>query len=467
MNEAQIRLFENMHFLNVILKARQLGFTTFIQIFILDVCLFNADVHAGTIAHTREDAEEIFKAKVRYPYDNLPEGLKNKIPVKEESARKLSFANNSMIRVGTSLRSGTFQYLHVSEYGKICAKYPDKAREIRTGAFNTVHAGQVIFVESTAEGMEGDFYDMCEHAQSVERRRLDLTPMDFKFFFYPWWKHPGYVLQPEGVMLTEHDEQYFEKLEAEEIALTPEQKAWYVKKAQTQGADMKREFPSTPAEAFEASIEGAYYGQQMARLEADNRVCRLPIESVATETWWDLGMNDLMSIVWVQRVGPWVHAIDYYENSGEGLEHYAQVLQTKQREHGLVYGEHLWPHDGNIRIMDEKGRRRREVMQGLGYDMRIIPRGVSVQDGIEKVRNLLAKTMFDEKRCARLVIALKNYRKEWDDQRGAFKNKPLHNWASHAADAVRTGAMYQPYEDDYDGTGHSETDHDRSDVTGY
>ena len=115
LNWAQANLFSEMHELNVILKARQLGFTTFIQLFMLDACMFNSNMRAGTIAHTREDAEAFFRDKVRFPYDNLPDGLRAANPATEDSARKLSFGNNSSIRVGTSLRSGTFQYLHVSE----------------------------------------------------------------------------------------------------------------------------------------------------------------------------------------------------------------------------------------------------------------------------------------------------------------------------------------------------------------
>jgi hypothetical protein len=86
----------------------------------------------------------------------------------------------------TSLRSGTLQYLHISEYGKLCAQYADKAREVRTGALNTLQAGQVVFIESTAEGKEGYFFELCEAGQAKQRMGARLTPLDFKFHFYPW-----------------------------------------------------------------------------------------------------------------------------------------------------------------------------------------------------------------------------------------------------------------------------------------
>ena len=136
----------------------------------LDACLFNANVRAGTIAHTLADARTIFRDKVKYPYENLPEGLRRHRSVVKDSADELMLSNNSSLRVGTSLRSGTLQYLHVSEYGKLCAKFPEKAKEVRTGALNTIQAGQVAFIESTAEGQEGHFHDLCREAQGQRRR---------------------------------------------------------------------------------------------------------------------------------------------------------------------------------------------------------------------------------------------------------------------------------------------------------
>ena len=92
-------------------------------------------------------------------------------------------SNNSSIRVGTSLRSGTLQYLHISEYGKLCAQFADKAREVRTGALNTFQAGQVVFIESTAEGKEGHFFEMCETAQAKQRMGTHLTAARLQISF--------------------------------------------------------------------------------------------------------------------------------------------------------------------------------------------------------------------------------------------------------------------------------------------
>jgi hypothetical protein len=307
MNANQEQLLSELWTLNIILKARQMGFTTLIQLVMLDACLFNSNTSAGIVAHNREDAEAFFDDKIKFAYDHLDPEIQKAVPATQDSAKSLTFANGSRIRVGTSLRSGTFQYLHVSEFGKTCAQFPAKAKEIVTGAFNAVEAGQFIAVESTAEGQEGTFYDMVMEAKRNAELQRQLTPLDFKLHFFAWWKDKTYSLSDEDaakVVLTAEHEAYFEKLYDAGIELTEGQEAWYVKKLATQRDEMKREYPATVEEAFEASIEGSYLAEQMARVRREGRICRTPIERVPVDTFWDLGVNDDMVIWFRQRVGP-------------------------------------------------------------------------------------------------------------------------------------------------------------------
>lgn len=439
MTWAQEQLLDDLHYLNVILKARQLGFTTFIQIYMLDMSVFFPDTRCGVIAHTRDDAEAIFRDKIKFPYDNLPDQIKASCRVVKNNTTTLELSNNSLIRVGTSLRSGTLQFLHVSEFGKICARFPDKAREIVTGALNTIQAGQVAFIESTAEGQEGRFFDLCEEAQSKERRGEDLSPLDWKFHFYPWWREPTYALDAP-VTINPKLERYFQTLKDEHgIILSDAQRAWYAKKAEVQGEDMKREYPATPKEAFDAAVEGAYYSSQMALAETEDRITRVPYESaLKVETWWDLGMNDDMSIWFVQRHRREIRIIDHYANSGEGLAHYAKVCADKP----YVYDRHVMPHDVAVRDLSEtNGKSRKEVAEGLGLKPIVVAPRLEVSDGIEAVRNLMGRCWFDATKCKDGIRSLKNYRKEWDDQRGVWKNRPRHDQYSHDADSFRTGAV--------------------------
>jgi hypothetical protein len=441
MNSAQLALFNDMHNQNIILKARQRGFTTFIQLFMLDACVFNSDVRAGTIAHTLPDAQVIFRDKIRFPYDNLPEGIKEEVPPSNDNNTELLLANNSGIRVSTSLRSGTLQYLHVSEYGKICAKFPEKAREVKSGALNTVDKNQIVFIESTAEGQDGHFFEMCQAARTRKNSGDALTPMDFKFHFSPWYEDDAYVLAAGAVDIPPSYAEYFGKLKGLGIDLSPDQKAWYVKKAEQQQGDMKREFPSTPDEAFEAAIEGAYYAEQLGRMELDKRLTRIPIDvGLPVMTAWDLGFNDANTIWFIQVHGLEIRFIDYYENSGHGLEHYVKELHKRREQHGFVYGGHYFPHDVNNNELSN-GKSRFDTLVSLGVEPIAVPRVQNLNDGINATRRMLNRSAIDPVRCERGLKCLRNYRKEWDEDRGAFRDKPLHNWASHGADAFRTFAQ--------------------------
>lgn len=440
MNWAQEALFDEMHYMNVILKARQLGFTTFIQVFMLDACVFNRDIRAGTIAHTLQDAQTIFRDKVKYPYDSLPDALKSRVAIRQSNSTELMLTNNSSIRVGTSLRSGTLQYLHISEYGKMCAKFPEKAREVRTGALNTVQAGQLVFMESTAEGQDGDFFETCESAQSKGRMGVDLTPLDWKFHFFPWWKAPKYEIDPAGVVITDTFAKYFGKLADLGIHLSAGQKAWYVKKAESQKGDMKREYPSTAAEAFEASVEGAYYADQMALVEAEERIGPYPhVPGYPVHSISDIGMDDCNS-VWLFQVLPGrVRCIAYFEHTGTGMDGMIAELERRQEANDYVYGVHYMPHDIRVREWTRGGMTRIEVMlkevkaRDLGTVQKV--ERAYVEDRINGTRRILAKCEFDQAGCDQGIKCLKNYRKDWDEDFGVWKDKPRHDWASHGADA--------------------------------
>lgn len=446
MNWAQRLLYRNMWYMNIILKARQLGMSTFILIFILDACLFNKNTKAGVIAHTKDDVKVLFRDKIKFAYDNLDPFIRNSITSKTDSANELVFSNGSSVRVGTSMRSGTLQILHVSEFGKICKKYPEKAREIVTGSFETVHPGQMIFVESTAEGREGYFYDMSVEAKQLFQQikagtRKELSMLDFKIHFYPWWKHPYNVLHPEGTIIPPKLKKYFEeKILAKGIKLTAGQMAWYAKKWKTLGSDMLREHPATFSEAFERVVEGAFYGEEIAKARLAGRIGHFAHNpGMEVETWWDLGVNDHTSIWFTQTFGNTINVIDYYENSGEGVRHYIETLEQRAEEEGYKYGRHTWPHDGG-HMEFGTGQTRKDRAMELGLRVHVSERG-GLQDGIEQCRNTIPMCCFDEEKAYDGLTHLENYRKEWDENLGTWRKTPRHDIHSHGSDAFRTLAM--------------------------
>lgn len=262
-NQVQDEYQKNKHNRNIILKARQQGFTTYECINALDNCLFVSYYDAGIIAHTVDDAEKIFTNKVKFAFENMPEFIKAARVPNNDRAGELRFPNGSSINVSSGYRGGTLMKLHVSEFGKICVKYPEKAREIVTGAFNAVPLDGDLTVESTAEGMNSAFYDLCEKAQNLSGT---ITPMDFKFHFFAWSESKEYRLDPTGIEVSHEIKAYFESLKNNHgIELDDWQKAWYFKKSQEQDDDMKQEYPSYPEEAFRASGRPVFNLEKIGR----------------------------------------------------------------------------------------------------------------------------------------------------------------------------------------------------------
>jgi hypothetical protein len=194
--------------------------------------------------------------------------------------------------------------------------------------------------------------------------------------------------------------------------------------------------------SFEAAIQGAYYSSQISKARKENRITEVPYdERLGVLTWWDLGIGDATSIGFFQRVGMQWRMIDYYEASGEGLSHYAKILKEK----GYIYDEHYAPHDIEVKELGT-GQSRKEIARELGIDFQVAPK-LSREDGINAVRQRFNLLYIDKNKCEKFIDAISQYHKEWDDKRGEFKNKPLHDWTSHAADMLRYWAVtpdYQP-----------------------
>ena len=189
--------------------------------------------------------------------------------------------------------------------------------------------------------------------------------------------------------------------------------------------------------SFTAAIIGAYYGKLLAALDDENRITRVPYDpALPVHTAWDLGINDSTAI-WFAQVyrGGAVNVIDYYENSGVGLDHYAEVLRKKDYH----WGDHLAPHDIEVRELGS-GKSRLETAFGLGIRFKVIPK-MKIADGINAARMLIPKCYFDREKCNEGLEMLRQYRQEWDDRKRMFRDQPRHDFTSHSADAFRYLAL--------------------------
>ena len=188
--------------------------------------------------------------------------------------------------------------------------------------------------------------------------------------------------------------------------------------------------------SFDAAIRGAYYAREIAAADAAGRIGRVAYDPrLPVHTAWDLGVGDATAIWFHQLAGREIRLIDYYEASGAGLDHYARELQRR----GYAYGEHVLPHDARVQELGS-GKTRVETLTALGFRPRVLE-AHKLDDGINAARLLLARCWFDAENCSRGLEALRHYRCEWDARRQAFRAHPLHDWASHGADAFRYLAM--------------------------
>ena len=444
-NEAQLQLLREMWWKNIILKARQLGFTTFIQVMLLDRALFVPNTHAGVIAHRLEDCERILRDKIKFGYEQLPQCVRDIVTVTTSNESEAIFSNGSSVRVSTSMRSATLQILHISEMGKICAKNPHAAREIITGTLPAVDAGNLVFIESTAEGAEGEFYRMVQDALAIQQEGRTLNETDFKLHFFAWWKAPEYRADPRGIIISDQEHDYFDALEAKiSRQISMPQRAWYIAKKKELGGEenMWQEYPSTPEEAFKVSMEGCYYTAQLAQARRESRILEhIPDAAAPVNTFWDLGADDATSIWLHQQIGLEHRLIGYYEASGEDLEHYVGWLQKQ----GYVYGTHYLPHDASHKRLGKDGNQSIEDMLiDLGLlDTFIVPRTPDKLVGIQQLRAAFPSLWFDETRCKEGLRHVELYRKEWDEKAGVWKSRPRHDEHSHGADALRAlGQMF-------------------------
>ena len=190
--------------------------------------------------------------------------------------------------------------------------------------------------------------------------------------------------------------------------------------------------------SFESALIGSYYGAYLETAQAEQRLTRVPWEpSVPVHTAWDLGIWDATAIWFVQPVGRMLHVIDYLEASDHGLEWYTRVLHDKP----YTYGRHFFPHDIEARDFSSDGRTRLAMAAQLGLRPAVVvPRG-DVADGIQAVRSLFPRLLFDSEKCYTGIEALKAYRRAWNETQKTWAEHPFHDWSSHSADALRCFAM--------------------------
>lgn len=476
MKPAQRKFYHRMHYRNEILKARQLGLSTFVELLILDCCLFNRRWHAGIIDKSEKEAhKKLEKITLAYQLlDYVPDDpsdedralaqigaeIKQEVPyLGKPKAGEVRWVNGSIVEAKATVRGGTLQFLHVSEMAYVSARMPQRAKEVKNGALNTVKAGMYIVKESTHEGgRSGDNYVMVRQAMANEAK-AELSPLDYRFHFLNWLEDPEYTLDAKywdipparddkaGWAEREYLEGYFAQVEKFVGKLTSGQKAWYASQWRALGVGIRQEFPTTPDEAFDVMPEATIFGMEMEWLQSAGRVGVEfePQRRRPVYVSWDLGLSDY-TCLWLFQVGAdgKFYALDFYAAKGEQVDHYVGVVRAWESKYALRVTRHLLPHDA--RHQQWQGLSVEGQLKEAGFTVKSLPVTSSLQTSLQACREVLMSCVFHERLLYNLkwkteelpggVRCLQNYAWQPESMKTG-KQEPLHDRHSHGADAFR------------------------------
>lgn len=444
-NKFQTEYYDNRHTKNIILKARQLGFSTFIAIDKLDDALFTSYSNYWIIAQNIDAAASIFDEKIRFWFDNLPDWLRSNFKLNTDRKWEMKFENNTnSISVDTSFRWWTLQWLHISEYWKICNKYPEKAREIQTWALNTVAPTSRVDIESTAEWNSWNFFEMTQRSMILKEQNKTLTDMDYKFFFFPWFIDQTYEL-PVWDNIRQETIQYFQKLKQDryiqkyypDTDFSEMKMRWYQKKEEEQWDDMQREYPSFPKEAFDLAVKWAYFEKELSITRTQNRVWnflydpRLPVWT-AWDLWWAWWWDET-AIWFYQIINKEIRLIDYWEWSWVWMTEIASTIVNPRYKN---YETHYMPHDIKVTEYSTWVSRLETARNVLNWDVQVVPK-LSISDWIWAIRDMFPNCYFNETKTFSWLTALWWYKRDYDDKNWVFRDKPKHDKNSNWSDAFR------------------------------
>jgi hypothetical protein len=423
----------------LILKARQLGMSTVINLILADEAIWSEGYQGSIVDQTQGDATLKLRHKVKAAFDSMPEMLRDMFDVVKANDSEFAVRmkgtradQTSTIFGGMNARGGTNQGLHISEWGPIQHKDPVRSEEIMTGALPSAKEG-VVFIETTwMGGKRGHLWNLTERAMTTKPE--DMTEADFYLYFFPWWKDPAYTLAGNFEQVDKDTLEYFKQMALETgHKFTPGQVLWYFKVALPKGLARFAEYPTTLAECFMAPVPGAIYAKFIDKAKAEGRVINFPWErGDLVFTSWDLGSPKNTRAVYWQFIGREIHVIDH----DTGLDYEPAERVAHMISKGYHYGAHFFPHDAAAQ--EKSGKNFEQQMREAGLEgIKIVPRCREIWPGINKAAELLPRMVFHKDKCAKLLESLECYHTKEERQSGHQTSIPVHDWASHDADAFR------------------------------
>lgn len=437
-NAYQRKLNEEYHSFNVILKARQLWFTTNIDIVhCLDRAIVKRNQRCWIIADTLPNASAIMQEKIILPYNNMPQIIKNQVTIIKQNESQFWLSNDSQIEVSTNFRSGTLQFLHISELGPIAKKSYKKAKEIMDWAFTALWDWWICFVESTAEGKIGEFWELCELWMRLQKEWKTLNRKEPKFFFFSWWENPDYSMNDPELILTQETIEYFKFLRLEYwIEVTRDQAKWYQSEKQIKKSSMKKEHPSYPEEAFWNTFWGTYFSSEIEQVYKEWRLCYCPYDpKLDTYLVMDLWIANFDFFIF-QKHHKEIRVIKWGRTSNLSIVSlHTQIIIPSWYRIKKVF----LPHDWSVRSMNT-GKTREQQFQELWYETFILDRN-SFWNKIDIAKETFRYCFFDKKwitceindKIYSALDMLSDYSEDYDPNTWVFLGTParsiwVHTW---------------------------------------
>lgn len=428
----------------IILKSRQQGISTLWLVSFFDDAITMPHYSIGLMAQGQDEAATLL-TRTKLLWDKLDPSMKYYLSVesKKDNTKEFSLSNGSNIFIRSSFRSTTLQRLHISEMGKIANAHPQKAQETKTGSLQAIAVGNTVIIESTAEGANL-FKDMWDNAIKFFGQ---LSQKDFYPVFLSWLDDPDCSNEIDQIISEKHAK-YFAGIEKETgLMLTSGQKNFWVVQYRELGEKIYQEYPTTPTEAFMATKDGSYYAKfYLENIKGKREKQGLFDKNLDVQVTVDLGMDDTMTLIASQTV--WsegaesVRILDEVLDSGQKISYYTDQLKGKPYYRNIT--RLVLPHDAEVTDLTSGLTRTEtfelELSDLKGLDVIVLPKD-SINEGIEKVRQMLRWLWVDPIACEYVVGCLYNYMKEWDDRRERWRDHPNHDQWSHGADVVRYLAM--------------------------
>ena len=418
-------------------KARRLGMSTTLGLIAADALLWRRQWQGSLVDQTAADASRKLDRIVRVALENLPRWLAGRVQwVKSNDSQitvNIAGTGERSFYAGMNARGGSNDFLWVSEWGVIQFEDAKRSGRIRSGALPSARHGVTVVETTWAGGKSGDVWELLEPS-------LTGKADDWKVLFFPWWVDPRNVAP--GAAMDGEAEGYFEKiaprLEREQVTLSEAQRRWWAKERRAQGIFMPRENPTFLDECWTAPVHGSVYAEAIERARAEGRIGVMPVDgSSLVNTSWDLG-SPANTVVWYwQIVGREVRFIDCDRGDvGTLTERVARMLRK-----GYSYGKHFLPHDAGQTERSGTSFLAELTRAGLpGRSLVTIPRTANVWIGINHALELFSSIAFRVPQCEEGLGALAGYRTRRVGEGALTTDEPVHDAASHVADAFRAMA---------------------------